>query len=283
MILPNRPTEAKLSFLLELKVFIPFTLCALIFCAAISAKTPMHPEPKFAAKLSAITTSLVVGDPFVLSFTALNNGSQPADPAISATKLLVNGIELPQSGMVFGNGPRRSNPVLKPGEKDEITIDMRSYFEQPGIYQIQWIGNTFKSNTISLKVNSDCLPNVAAQQSRYVGDWRGADESGQRWILQLGKVASSTDKLTGWLYHEDRFDRAATDLPFPAPNLTVTLKQNHPYAAVAFHDLSNKERGKGQAKLLARDKLLFWENLSVNADALDDVPYKLKFLKARVK
>ncbi|HEX8097111.1 MAG TPA: hypothetical protein VF507_03705, partial [Pyrinomonadaceae bacterium] len=70
--------------------------------AAISVSEPLFQE--------GWTTGLTI------HFTVVNDGAETTDPRLGASKIIINGKELENSGFIFDNGPRDGRwKALPPG------------------------------------------------------------------------------------------------------------------------------------------------------------------------
>lgn len=123
----------------------------LAVAAAFSVNASVAAEPMRAliAEITVSPTTFKVGDPISMRFTVVNWSTSPADPGVSASKIVVNGKELSQSSALFGSTPRRT---LKNGESTELTKSVGPLFDKPGTYTVSWIGSQFRANTITLTV-----------------------------------------------------------------------------------------------------------------------------------
>ena len=88
-----------------------------------------------------------------MTFTLVNDGGETINPGIAATHLVVNGEELADSIMIFGNGPRDALfDALPPGQHLQFVYALGSHFSKPGIYRVAWKGNRFQSAEIAFRV-----------------------------------------------------------------------------------------------------------------------------------
>ena len=67
-------------------------------------------------------------------------------------KLIINGIELPESGMIFGNGltPAGGWYEINPGENYQFgrALPVSTYFKKPGEYRVSRRAEGFQSPTV---------------------------------------------------------------------------------------------------------------------------------------
>ena len=88
-----------------------------------------------------------------LHFTVVNDGSEPIDPKIVASKIIINGKGLEDSAVIFGNGPRDARwNALPPADSLRFTYALGEYFKQPGIYKVSWTGEGFEAAEIVFRV-----------------------------------------------------------------------------------------------------------------------------------
>ena len=88
-----------------------------------------------------------------LHFTLVNDGSETVDPKIGSSKIIINGVELKDSGFILGNGPRDKRwRALPSGDSLEFTYTLEEYFKTPGIYRVSWKGENFETPTIVFRV-----------------------------------------------------------------------------------------------------------------------------------
>lgn len=112
------------------------------------------------AGITAQLVSLVPGFPdpehVVLSFLVVNDSDSAQNVAAGSWKLIVNGTELPDSGMIFGNGPVPLGGwnELKPGENYQFgkALPVTTYFNKPGDYRVSWKAEGFQSPTILIRI-----------------------------------------------------------------------------------------------------------------------------------
>ena len=91
-----------------------------------------------------------------LSFVLLNDSDSTLDVHEGSWKIVVNGDELADSGMIFGNGPMPQTgwTRLRPGEHYEFGkgLPLPEYFPHGGEYRISWKGDQFQSPTVIVKI-----------------------------------------------------------------------------------------------------------------------------------
>jgi hypothetical protein len=95
--------------------------------------------------------------PYVMiSLVLLNDSDVPINATAGGWTILIDGKEVADSDLIFGNGPQPGNGwgVLNPGESYDFGkgLDLAKYFPVARDYQVSWKGNTFRSSTISVTV-----------------------------------------------------------------------------------------------------------------------------------
>ena len=92
----------------------------------------------------------------MLTFVLLNDSEIPLDVESGSWRIVINGSELNDSGMIFGNGLGvvGGYKVLKPGETYELAkaLPIAEYFLPNGQYKVSWKGAAFQSPTITVTI-----------------------------------------------------------------------------------------------------------------------------------
>ena len=112
-------------------------------------------SPKLWATLSVSDSKFQEGETkeLMINFTVTNGGSTTVDPKIDSSKIIVNGRELDDSALIFGNGPRGANwNALPPGGTLQFGYNLAKYFLASGVYQISWKGQAFEAPAIEFRV-----------------------------------------------------------------------------------------------------------------------------------
>jgi hypothetical protein len=113
--------------------------------------------PQLWATVSASDSKFQEGEikQLMINFTVTNDGKITVDPKIKSSKIVINGKELDDSALIFGNGPRGANwNALAPGGTLRFSYDLAKYFQASGVYRISWKGQGFEAPTIEFKVVS---------------------------------------------------------------------------------------------------------------------------------
>ena len=88
-----------------------------------------------------------------VEFTLVNDGEVTMDPKIGESRIVVNGKELADSGLILGNGPRDARfAALPPGQCLRFSYSLGDYFKEPGIYRVSWRGANFRSPEVVFRV-----------------------------------------------------------------------------------------------------------------------------------
>ena len=88
-----------------------------------------------------------------IEFTLVNDGDKVIDPRIADSRIVINGKERTDSGLIFSsvqNGDRFK--ALSPGESLQFSLPLGDQFREPGTYRISWKGDGFHSPEIVLRV-----------------------------------------------------------------------------------------------------------------------------------
>ncbi len=149
--------KRNLLFLAVLAFCLPFMLCT---------RTDLEqPRPKLWAAISVSDPLFQEGwtKELMLHFTLVNDGDAVINPQVKSWKIMVNGVELKDSGFIsgfiFGNGPRGAgSEALPPGDNLRFGYALGEYFGKPGIYTVSWKGNGFETLPIVFRV----MPHKAA-------------------------------------------------------------------------------------------------------------------------
>jgi hypothetical protein len=92
-----------------------------------------------------------------LTFIVLNDSEAPLDVQASSWKIVIDGSELKDSGMIFGNGPGPVGgyQILKPGEHYQFgkALPIPEYFSI-GEHKVSWKGDGFQSPTITVRIKA---------------------------------------------------------------------------------------------------------------------------------
>lgn len=90
----------------------------------------------------------------MLTFVLLNDSDAPVDVESGSWRILIDGSELKDSGMIIGNGPMPMGGyrILNPGESYEFgkALPIVNYFLPNGPHRVSWKGNAFRSPTITV-------------------------------------------------------------------------------------------------------------------------------------
>jgi hypothetical protein len=92
----------------------------------------------------------------LLAFLVVNDSDSMRNVAVGSWKLIVNGVELWDSDMIFGNGlaPSGGWNELNPGENYQFSkaLPVSTYFKKPGEYRVSWKAEGFQSPTITIRI-----------------------------------------------------------------------------------------------------------------------------------
>ena len=102
---------------------------------------------------------LATQSPYVmLTFILLNDSDAPINTVEESWQIVIDGKELKDSGLIFGNGLRPVGGwgVLKPGESFQFGkgLALSNYFPDEREYKVSWKGKGFQSSTIVVRNTS---------------------------------------------------------------------------------------------------------------------------------
>lgn len=121
----------------------------------VSWSSANQEHPKLWASLSISRPLFHAGwtKELLIHFTLVNDGSKSIDPKIESSKIIINGVELENSGFILNKGPKDGRwRALPPGDSLEFTYALEDYFKEPGIYRVLWKGDNFETPTIVFRV-----------------------------------------------------------------------------------------------------------------------------------
>jgi hypothetical protein len=88
-----------------------------------------------------------------IEFSLVNDGDKVIDPKIADSRIVINGKELAESGLIFGGVPNdvRIKPFA-PGKTLQFNVLIGDHFKEPGIYRVSWKGSDFQSSEVELRI-----------------------------------------------------------------------------------------------------------------------------------
>jgi hypothetical protein len=100
---------------------------------------------------------LATQSPYVmLTFVLLNDSDAPINTVEESWQIVINGKELKESDIIFGNGPRPVGGwgILKPGESFQFGkgLALSNYFPDEREYKVSWKSKGFQSSTIVVRI-----------------------------------------------------------------------------------------------------------------------------------
>jgi hypothetical protein len=91
-----------------------------------------------------------------VEFTLVNDGEAAVDPKVGESRIVVDGAELADSGLILGNGPRDARfAALPPGGHLRFGYALGDHFRQPGVHRVSWRGAGFRSPEVVIRVLPD--------------------------------------------------------------------------------------------------------------------------------
>ncbi len=131
-------------------------ILALIFVFSITAHAaPPAPRRSVWAAISVGKPVFILGrEEIDFSFAAVNDTPEPIlyEDLRGGGVLIINGEELKDSGIIFGNGPREAAKYLQPGKSTQFLYRLTRYFTKKGIYEVVWKGNIFRTKPMVFRV-----------------------------------------------------------------------------------------------------------------------------------
>jgi hypothetical protein len=100
---------------------------------------------------------LATQSPYVMvTFVLLNDSDAPINTAEESWQIVIDGKELKDSGLIFGNGIRPVGDwgILKPGESFQFGkgLKLGNYFPDEREYKVSWKRKGFQSSTIVVRI-----------------------------------------------------------------------------------------------------------------------------------
>jgi hypothetical protein len=141
-------------------------VCLVLLTAVVTAQTATQKTPSKGDTLncpglhagirSQIMPPYTETPSVMLSFVLLNDSDASVDVEAGSWRIVVDGTDLKDSGMIFGNGPMPEGGyrILKPGESYEFgkALPIVKYFLPNGQHKVSWKGTGFESSTISVPI-----------------------------------------------------------------------------------------------------------------------------------
>jgi hypothetical protein len=94
-----------------------------------------------------------------IEFTLVNDGDKVIDPKIADSRIVINGKERTDSGLIFSSVEKGGRfRALSPGESLQFDCQLGDRFKEPGTYRISWKGADFRSPEIVLRILPEKAP-----------------------------------------------------------------------------------------------------------------------------
>lgn len=88
-----------------------------------------------------------------IEFTLVNDGDQVIDPKIAESRIVINGKELGDSGLILSGIQKGARfKALPPGESLQFDCPLGDQFKEPAIYRVSWKGAGFHSPEVVLRI-----------------------------------------------------------------------------------------------------------------------------------
>jgi len=140
---------------------VPVLLVSITLCCGFSLAKDFKSKPKCHGLHAGIRVQFVNNESGVthpayvwVTFLLLNDAETLQDVDAKSWTLVVDGIELKDSVMIFGNGviPAEGYKSLKAGDHYEFSkgLELTKYFPHPGQHKVSWRGKNFGSATVTI-------------------------------------------------------------------------------------------------------------------------------------
>jgi hypothetical protein len=88
-----------------------------------------------------------------IEFTLVNDGANAIDPKIAESRIVINGKELADSGLILSGGLKDAQArALSSGDNLQFAVGLGDHFTEPGTYRVSWKAAGFQSPEILLRV-----------------------------------------------------------------------------------------------------------------------------------
>jgi hypothetical protein len=88
-----------------------------------------------------------------IEFTLANDGDKVIDPKIADSRIVINGKERTDSGLIFSSVQKGARfKALSPEDSLQFSFPLGDQFKEPGTYRIYWKGAGFHSPEIVLRI-----------------------------------------------------------------------------------------------------------------------------------
>lgn len=88
-----------------------------------------------------------------IEFTLVNDSDKVIDPKIADSRIVINGMERTDSGLVFSSVQKGTRfKALSPGDSLQFSFPLGDQFKERGTYRVSWKGAGFHSPEIVLRI-----------------------------------------------------------------------------------------------------------------------------------
>ncbi len=88
-----------------------------------------------------------------IEFTLVNDGNKVTDPKIADSRIVINGTELSDSGLILSSVQKGARfRALPPGESLQLECLLGDQFKEPGTYRVSWRNADFGSPEIVVRI-----------------------------------------------------------------------------------------------------------------------------------
>jgi hypothetical protein len=196
-------------------------------------------------------------DGLQIDFSLTNEGKAAVDPQIARSVLVVNGKQLDDSALIFGNGPRDARFTnLEAGGELKFSYALGRYFARPGAYRVVWKGEGFSSPPLEFRIAADDAAGGARSVQLgtvAVGDYQGMvslqhpaeDGKSYRVDVVIPKPADSppiaAERIEVWLLARGGKAVALKERPRPGPLVEAMTRGASADAIFLFDGAERKD------------------------------------------
>jgi hypothetical protein len=120
-----------------------------------TASQPAERQENLWAALSVNHPAFMQGrtEDLIIEFTLVNDGAKAIDPKIAESRIVINGKELADSGLILSGGLKDAQVrALSSGDNLQFAVGLGDHFTEPGTYRVSWKAAGFQSPEILLRI-----------------------------------------------------------------------------------------------------------------------------------
>ena len=132
--------------------------------ALVATKLGTTDQPKAGSLWAALSASHAIfkagqTKDLRIEFTLVNDGDKVIDPKIADSRIVINGKERTDSGLIFSSVQKGDRfKALSPEDSLQFDCQLGDQFKEPGTYRISWKGADFRSPEIVLRILPEEAP-----------------------------------------------------------------------------------------------------------------------------